>query len=306
MNFFSGMTDWGSHGAGDDTETLTPLLTWGSGIRSSRHTNVHFEQADLCPLMSYFLGLDYSVNSVGRLPIDYLSPVDEDLLQAYLQNARQLLEQVHQQHDQLKKRLLFLRPYDLNEEKFFERMQTLEGYMNLYQIRDDIKGKNKPSILPFKSLLFSIDFMHHVALASHYYHTYRRFLLSILIILGFFTSLSTILYQLNPIKPSASLIGLCGKIISIVIFLLFLIEQSPWTHLLYPALVCVHTWLSIDFAITWIRQKGVQQMKSFSFWLNLVIIGSFLQTYILPFFYRWTMSIGIFLLFLDAIRRWQG
>jgi phosphatidylinositol glycan class N len=91
--------------------------------------------------MSYFLGLDYSINSVGRLPIDYLLPVDEDLLQAYLQNARQLLEQVHKQHDILRNRLLIFKPYDLNEEKFFQRMQTGEGYMNLYQIRDDIKGK---------------------------------------------------------------------------------------------------------------------------------------------------------------------
>ena len=135
------MTDWCSHGAGDDTETLTPLLIWGSGIRSSRHTNVHIEQADLCPLMSYFLGIDYAINSVGRLPIDYLLPVDEDLLQAYLQNARQLLEQVHQQHDILKKRLLFFKPFDLQEEQFFERMKSGKGYMNLHAVKDDIKSK---------------------------------------------------------------------------------------------------------------------------------------------------------------------
>ncbi|CAF4858460.1 unnamed protein product [Rotaria sp. Silwood1] len=285
-----GMTDWGSHGAGDDTETLTPLLVWGSGIRSSRHTNVHIEQADLCPLMSYFLGLDYSINSVGHLPIDYLLPIDEDLLQAYLQNARQLLEQVHKQYNSLKQRLLFFKPYNLNEEKFFQRMETVEGYMNLYQIRDDIK-----------------DFMHRVALASHYYHTYRRFLLSILITTGFLTSICTILYQLNPIKSSSSSsIALLCKIVSILIFILLLIEQSPWTYLLYPALVCIHTWISINFTIHWIQQKILSQINYFSFWLNLIIIGIFLQTYILPFFYRWTMSIGVFLLFIDSIRRWQG
>jgi hypothetical protein len=285
------MTDWGSHGAGDDTETLTPLLVWGSGIRSSRHINVHIEQADLCPLMSYFIGLDYSINSVGHLPIDYLFPVDEDLLQGYLQNARQLLEQVHKQHDILKKRLFIFKSFELNEENFFQRMETVEGYMNLYQIRDDIK-----------------DFMHRIAIASHYYHTYRRFLLSILIIIGFLTLLCTIFYQLNPIKTfsSSSSIGLLCKIISILIFLLLLIEQSPWTYLLYPGLVCVHTWLSIDFVINWIRQKSFKKLKSFSFWLNLFMIGIFLQTYILPFFHRWTMSIGIFLLFIDSIRRWQG
>ncbi len=148
--------------------------------------------------------------------------------------------------------------------------------------------------------------MHHVALASHYYHTYRRFLLSILIIIGFLTSICTILYQFNRIQPVSSSIGLLCKIISILIFLLLLIEQSPWTYLLYPGLVCVHTWLSADFAIDWIRTKGFQQIQTFSFWFNLLIIGIFLQTYILPFFHRWTISIGIFLLFLDAIRRWQG
>lgn len=148
--------------------------------------------------------------------------------------------------------------------------------------------------------------MNRVAIASHYYHTYRRFLLNILIIVGFFTSISTILYQLNPMQPFSSPIALLMKIISILIFILLLIEQSPWTHLLYPALVCIHTWLSADFAIYWIRNKFLIHIKSLSFWINLLMISIFLQTFILPFFHRWTMSIGVFLLFIDALRRWQG
>jgi GPI ethanolamine phosphate transferase 1 len=134
------MTDWGSHGAGDDTETLTPLLVWGSAIRSSYHRDVHVEQADLCPLMSFFLGLDYPINSVGRLPIDYIRPIDDELLQAYFHNAHQLLEQVHQQHDTLAKRLLFFKPYRLDEEEFFHRMKTINDQFDRRQIQHLITG----------------------------------------------------------------------------------------------------------------------------------------------------------------------
>lgn len=152
------MTDSGSHGAGDDTETLTPIVVWGSAIRSSVHQDVHLEQADLCPLMAFFLGLDYPVNSVGQLPVKYFLPIDEDLLQAYLQNAHQLLEEVHQQHDQLKKRLLFFKPFPLNEEAFFHRMQTMEGFVNVYQIKEHIAGKTRKFRIFRHCFLFSFRF----------------------------------------------------------------------------------------------------------------------------------------------------
>lgn len=28
------MTDWGSHGSGDDSERLTPFVTWGAGVNT--------------------------------------------------------------------------------------------------------------------------------------------------------------------------------------------------------------------------------------------------------------------------------
>ena len=158
------------------------------------------------------------------------------------------------------------------------------------------------------SCSLTIDFMNRVALASHYYHTYRRFLLSILISLAFITSICTTLQQLNPNNPSSpsSPIGLVCKVLSVGILLLLLIERSPWTYLLYPALLCIHTWLSSDFAIEWMREKGLRRMKSGSFWLTLLVIVLLLQTYITPFFHRWTTSIGIVFLLLDALRRWHG
>ena len=70
-----GMTNWGSHGAGHAHETLTPLVTWGAGVRGPmapihgadipdetlewslaqlRRTDVN--QADIAPLMTSLIG----------------------------------------------------------------------------------------------------------------------------------------------------------------------------------------------------------------------------------------------------------
>lgn len=32
-----GMTDWGSHGSGDDSERLTPFVAWGAGFNSQNY-----------------------------------------------------------------------------------------------------------------------------------------------------------------------------------------------------------------------------------------------------------------------------
>jgi len=32
-----GMTDWGSHGSGDDSERLTPFVAWGAGISPMKY-----------------------------------------------------------------------------------------------------------------------------------------------------------------------------------------------------------------------------------------------------------------------------
>ncbi len=43
------MTDWGSHGSGDDSERLTPFVTWGAGINSVKYGN----QKRIKPFISY-------------------------------------------------------------------------------------------------------------------------------------------------------------------------------------------------------------------------------------------------------------
>ena len=112
-----GMSDWGSHGDGHPDNTRTPLVAWGAGIKkpvkvdtlpegsitghedefssdwnlgSVRRNDVM--QADVAALMAYLVGLDFPVNSVGELPLDFLDADDETKAKAALTNAREILE----------------------------------------------------------------------------------------------------------------------------------------------------------------------------------------------------------------------
>ncbi|KAK8011339.1 GPI ethanolamine phosphate transferase 1 [Apiospora arundinis] len=108
-----GMSDWGSHGDGHPDNTRTPLIAWGSGIaKPSLHPGAiapgHDEyssdwnldhvrrhdvaQADVAALMTYLVGTEFPANSVGELPLSYLSASVEEKAEASLVNAQEILE----------------------------------------------------------------------------------------------------------------------------------------------------------------------------------------------------------------------
>uniref|UniRef100_A0A2K6T6I9 GPI ethanolamine phosphate transferase 1 n=1 Tax=Saimiri boliviensis boliviensis TaxID=39432 RepID=A0A2K6T6I9_SAIBB len=107
-----GMTDWGSHGAGHPSETLTPLVTWGAGIKYPQRVSAQqfddaflkewrlenwkrldVNQADIAPLMTSLIGVPFPLNSVGILPVDYLNNTDLFKAESIFTNAVQILEQ---------------------------------------------------------------------------------------------------------------------------------------------------------------------------------------------------------------------
>lgn len=112
-----GMSDLGSHGDGHPDNTRTPLVAWGGGIRKpvvadqlsgrakaghedgvsgdwglDRVRRVDVAQADVAALMAYLVGLDFPVNSVGELPLEFLDADDETKAKAAWANAREILE----------------------------------------------------------------------------------------------------------------------------------------------------------------------------------------------------------------------
>ena len=119
-----GMSDWGSHGDGHPDNTRTPLIVWGSGvakpvISASNNAIGHedgfsadwgldhvqrndVDQADVAALMAYLAGIDFPVNSVGKLPLAYVAGEPKEKAEAALANARGVLEMYRVKEEQKK------------------------------------------------------------------------------------------------------------------------------------------------------------------------------------------------------------
>ncbi|KAI2635043.1 PigN-domain-containing protein [Xylaria nigripes] len=133
-----GMSDWGSHGDGHPDNTRTPLIAWGSGVakptiyqegtapghdeysadwnltRIQRHD---VQQADVAALMAYLAGVEFPANSVGELPLSYLSAGNKGKAEASFVNAREILEMYRVKEMNMKAKQLRYQPYEpLSEE----------------------------------------------------------------------------------------------------------------------------------------------------------------------------------------------
>ncbi|KAI9089615.1 Phosphatidylinositolglycan class N-domain-containing protein [Phlyctochytrium arcticum] len=124
-----GMSNRGNHGDGHPDNTRTPLIAWGSGVAGpikapvTGHdefskpwslndvSRVDVEQADIAPLMSSLIGLDFPMNSVGKLPRKYLGVSTRQQAFLVFANARQILAQFVVKEDSKRESEIFFRPF---------------------------------------------------------------------------------------------------------------------------------------------------------------------------------------------------
>ncbi|KAK8935321.1 hypothetical protein KSP39_PZI013504 [Platanthera zijinensis] len=197
-----GMSDKGSHGDGHPTNTDTPLVAWGAGIKSPKwlshgyhpDNNLHFvdnhkhgmatpsewgltgiervdvNQADIAPLMATLVGLPCPVNSVGELPLQYLQLNKGEEVEAALANTKEILNQ-------------FLRKSQLKQLSSlkFRPFKPLANYSTvLGQIDDFISARD------YDAAIKSIENLRRLSLSGiHYFQTYDWFMLMSTIILGY-------------------------------------------------------------------------------------------------------------------------
>lgn len=149
-----GMSDFGSHGDGHPDNTRTPLIVWGSGVAKPvisqesialghdkfssdwgfDHIQRHdVSQADVAALMAYLAGLPFPVNSVGELPLSYLSADLPEKAEAALVNAKGILEMYRVKEQQKKATELRYRPYEAlgnGQNSVEHRISIIKGHIN--------------------------------------------------------------------------------------------------------------------------------------------------------------------------------
>ncbi|XP_074063469.1 GPI ethanolamine phosphate transferase 1 isoform X2 [Macrotis lagotis] len=309
-----GMTDWGSHGAGHASETLTPLVSWGAGIRYPQQVSTQLfddefleewqlekwkrqdvNQADIAPLMASLIGVPFPVNSVGILPLDYLNNSDLFKAESMFTNAIQILEQFKIKMTQKKEVTLpfLFTPFKLlSDSKQLEILRKIRSYLN--------QKKYQEVISLCKELI-------HLALKGlSYYHTYDRFFLGISIVMGFigWISFATIMI----IKSHSSMtrsISKDGKkphhllpcsfvVIGVLIAVFLLIQACPWTYYIY-CLLPVPIWYAVlkEFQVI---QDLITSLLTFSGRRSVVFLLVFalgVEILVLSFFYRYMLTAGL-------------
>ncbi|KAH1176855.1 hypothetical protein KIL84_010557 [Mauremys mutica] len=215
-----GMTDWGSHGAGHPSETLTPLIAWGAGVNyPQKVTSQFFEddflkewklekwkrldvnQADIAPLMASLIGVPFPLNSVGILPLDYLNNSAHFKAESIFTNAVQILEQFKIKMTQKKETTLsfLFTPFHSQMLRRTD-VTTLHCHHNLsgvcmprLRLLSDTEQIN--ILRKARSYIHQEKYHEAVSLCKtlislaleglSYYHTYDRLFLGISVVMGF-------------------------------------------------------------------------------------------------------------------------
>uniref|UniRef100_A0A4W3JBH1 GPI ethanolamine phosphate transferase 1 n=1 Tax=Callorhinchus milii TaxID=7868 RepID=A0A4W3JBH1_CALMI len=263
-----GMTDWGSHGAGHPSETLTPLVAWGAGVNGPRPGSGQQFPDDFLQEWKLNDWKRLDVNQ-GILPWEYLNSSDLFIAESMLANAMQILEQFTIKMQQKKETTLsFL--FSFIHNLFFPQINLCKSLINLA-----LEGLS-------------------------YYHTYDRIFLGMSVVLGFVgwisyafvlivklhTSISRPVSKLEKLSSSDRLPAIfIGTGVLITLFLL--IQSCPWTYYIY-SLLPVLMWYAVI--------KDDYLFCSFLLVLNpsfshmMLTFGLF---QVLSFFYREVLALGL-------------
>jgi phosphatidylinositol glycan class N len=285
-----GMNDMGSHGDGHPDNTRTPLVVWGSGVAKPQITmngiapghedgfssdwgfdQIHrhdVAQADVAALMAYLVGVDYPVNSVGQLPLDYIDASPEEKAQAALANTRAVLEMYRVKEEQKRNAVLRYVPFEPlsgdGETSIEGRFANLEALISNGAYEDSIGLSSELLVLGLEGL--------------RYLQTYDWLFLRTIVSLGY---LGWIAYALTTVIDLHVLHGTTDShrttasisffsSILVALFSVFLYQGSSWRYYFY-AFFPVYFWEEVFArrkALIAGRQIVLGHVQSFSGYLT--------------------------------------
>lgn len=250
-----GMSDLGSHGDGHPDNTRTPLVAWGSGVAGPRLAQPgvpsghedgissdweldsiqrhDVAQADVAALMSYLAGLEFPVNSVGQLPLQYLNANNKEKALATYANTQAILEMYRVKEEQKRAVLLRYKPFEPlageGETSVKERLWEIEALIATGAYEDSIQISSHLAVTALEGL--------------RYLQTYDWLFLRTIVTLGYLGwiayALTTVidLHVLHGTSDAHRTIGstMFFSSVLVAIFSVFFYQQSSWRYYFYAA-----------------------------------------------------------------------
>lgn len=269
-----GMSDWGSHGDGHPDNTRTPLIAWGSGVAQPQlhpdiiapghdefssdwgldHVRRHdVAQADIAALMAYLVGLDFPANSVGELPLSYLSADISEKAEASLVNAQSILEQYRVKEEGKRTSQIRFRPFAALSETGI----GIGPDQRVAAIRELIDSGKYEEAIEESDALMGITLE-----GLRYLQTYDWLFLRALITIGFLgwmayamTTVIDMFVVAGRVSPERSVAGIAAfSAVLVALYASFIISKSPMTYYAY-ALFPVYFWEAV-YARRYILAEG--------------------------------------------------
>uniref|UniRef100_A0A4X1TSM7 GPI ethanolamine phosphate transferase 1 n=1 Tax=Sus scrofa TaxID=9823 RepID=A0A4X1TSM7_PIG len=289
-----GMTDWGSHGAGHPSETNTPFVTWGAGIKYPQRVSA--QKFDDTYLEEWKLEnwKRHDVNQ-GILPVDILNTTDLFKAESMFTNAVQILEQFKVKMTQKKEATLsfLFTPFkSLSDSKQINILRKARSYIKQKKYDEAVSLCKELINLALKGL--------------SYYHTYDRFFLGFNVVLGFvgwtsYASLLIIKSHCNltigvskEVKKPSHLL-LCSFVaLGLLVALFLLLQACPWTYYVY-CLLPLPIWYAVlrEFPVIqdFVTLLLTNPPNHFVGYLLLFILG--VEVLVVSFFYRYMLTAGL-------------
>ncbi|KAI0187360.1 Phosphatidylinositolglycan class N-domain-containing protein [Xylaria flabelliformis] len=311
-----GMSDWGSHGDGHPDNTRTPLIAWGSGVAKptiyqdgtapghddysadwnlaqiQRHDT---QQADVAALMAYLVGLEFPANSVGELPLSYLSTDTKGKAEASFVNAQEILEMYRVKEVNKQAKQLRYQPYEpLSRERGKlpdARLLSIRDLIDLGRFEEAIEESAALMKLGLEGMRYlqTYDWLFLRALVTIGYLGWIAFALTTVI------DLHVLQGTTQPSRTTGAVVFFSSVLVSL--YASFVVSQSPPTYYAY-AFFPVVFWEEV-YARRESLARGRQVLlghigtgtRILSFTLNLVIYVGTIESLAFGYIYREVFTI---------------